>query len=660
MPQSSSTAVASTTCDQVLLPTNWECANLNAFTFEHDTKPDLNVLVDPDIAGVGVLIAFLLSAYLTLLIAVVSYVLGLVPEGQLNIADREFFRANARMALGSRRAKKVTTEALLRGIRAFSDQQIITGIAILVAGWSKLLGDKKGNLSAYHFHTIIYLAWMSSNVHLSTLTLLRDPLRGSTFVRWWRLVGMGVLFLGLFIALLPTVFVPFNDAVFYSQTKGAGYSPFETFNGLQWPGAKAACFWLWNRPFWADYWDGRPHPHANYGAIFSYVLLIVSYGYYVVGLFPKLFKKLGRILRWHGQTRLENILRKMLEDQPNVTDWNIFRYEGHLLLVLFYALFVVIADLLISFAGALWALGIGLIWGTLNVLVPWTYINLQTFPAYGEQLSTEIEAHWGFGQIMAVTFLALPILAFLEPFLDDDMKKRIQKSKGPKTRADYNAVQNHDGTFLDDDSTEEETSIRSDAGSFDRARGHPFTSTLFHPFTSIVDSCYKVVLPGPNIPNTFASSLISRETIRRLSKDEPPELIEYTLSAPHVFLYTSKLFKGLFVIGQLFLAGETAILCVSQATVMTGKSRFTLDANEDQPWSPWTVSITTGGATLGLILVYLFVGLHFSKLGHGYVAHVLRKFVARFRRGSSMAARRSTKISIIDSQGRILPYETAA
>ena len=329
----------------------------------------------------------------------------------------------------------LSKEALQRGIRAFSDQQIVTGIALLVAGFSRLLGDKTGNMSAYHWHTVIYLAWMSSNVHLSTLTLLRDPFRKASFVRTWRLVGMCLLFLGLFIALLPTVFVPFNDAVFIYLGKGHESHPVESFNGLQWPGAKAACFWLWHRDFWGEYWDGRQHPAANYGALFSYLLLIVSYGYYGFGLFHDKFKFLAWHLRWRWQKSLETRLRNKLVDHmpEDVREWGFWQYEIHLTIITFYVFCVVVADLVISFAGALWALAIGLVWGTLNVLVPWAYVNLRFFPVYQEQMQTEAESAWGFGQIMQVVFLALPILTFLEPFLGKTFfAQSASKSSIPK------------------------------------------------------------------------------------------------------------------------------------------------------------------------------------------------------------------------------------
>jgi hypothetical protein len=146
-------------------------------------------------------------------------------------------------------------------------------------------------------------------------------------------------------------------------------------------------------------------------------------------------------------------------------------------------------------------------------------------------------------------------------------------------------------------------------------------------FTTIVDPwdrevlfdihTFLTALKSEKVTKGHDTKCFVKDTDKSCTEDE-----RCAISAIHVYMYTSKLFKGLFIIGQLFLAGETAILCTSQATVMTGSSRFTLDTNDKNPWSPWTVSITTAGATLGLCFVYLFVGLRFSKLGHSSFAHV--------------------------------------
>ena len=54
MSESGTSIQPSFTTSEITYPTNWECAALTSFTFESDIKPDLTVLTDPDIAGVGV------------------------------------------------------------------------------------------------------------------------------------------------------------------------------------------------------------------------------------------------------------------------------------------------------------------------------------------------------------------------------------------------------------------------------------------------------------------------------------------------------------------------------------------------------------------------------------------------------------------------------
>lgn len=87
-------------------------------------------------------------------------------------------------------------------VLVFSDQQLLTGLAILIASYIQALG---GNLSVYHWNTVIYLAWLSSTVHLMSLSVLRNRLRTNKVLRFIRLCVMGSI-LGLLLAtLVPTV-----------------------------------------------------------------------------------------------------------------------------------------------------------------------------------------------------------------------------------------------------------------------------------------------------------------------------------------------------------------------------------------------------------------------------------------------------------------------
>lgn len=102
-----------------------------------------------------------------------------------------------------------------------SDQQIITGIALLGSGFSQL----KCGISAYHWQITIYLVWFSSFTHLATLTFLRRYLYENVPLRSWRLVLMTILIASLVIALIPT-----GNQAWLTDTAYAGIPAWCLFN----------------------------------------------------------------------------------------------------------------------------------------------------------------------------------------------------------------------------------------------------------------------------------------------------------------------------------------------------------------------------------------------------------------------------------------------
>ena len=266
-------------------------------------------------------------------------------------------------------------------LRAFSDQQIITGIAILGAGF---LETK--SISVYHYQLVVYLAWMSSNVHLATLTLLRNYLRAKKFLLAWRVTGMLILFVMLCIALVPTSSDSFNSAIWY--TSGAAGYPETLYDvyGLGYEGSPLVCFW-----------QGDYVGEVNPSAILSYILLGSSYIWKVAMLFDKAYNPLLSI-RYKSQRLLERGLRKTSFERK----WPLY-YP----LLAVYIVFIAMLDWLESFAASICILTFGLVWGTLNILVPRR--NLQAvYYLWGENT-------WTFGQTMPLLLLALPILSFVEP-----------------------------------------------------------------------------------------------------------------------------------------------------------------------------------------------------------------------------------------------------
>jgi hypothetical protein len=89
-------------------------------------------------------------------------------------------------------------EALSRFILALSDQQLVTGLAILIGGVAN-----QWILSIYEFAVLLSLAWFSSTTHLATLGALRDYFVKHGVVRNWRVGGM----LSLLVLLTYCLFI---------------------------------------------------------------------------------------------------------------------------------------------------------------------------------------------------------------------------------------------------------------------------------------------------------------------------------------------------------------------------------------------------------------------------------------------------------------------
>ncbi|KAK3997862.1 hypothetical protein QBC44DRAFT_392135 [Cladorrhinum sp. PSN332] len=69
-------------------------------------------------------------------------------------------------------------QALTQFILMLSDQQLVTGLAILIAGIAK-----RPFITAYDFNIVFNLAWLSSTTHLATFCALRRHLRTHTLLR---------------------------------------------------------------------------------------------------------------------------------------------------------------------------------------------------------------------------------------------------------------------------------------------------------------------------------------------------------------------------------------------------------------------------------------------------------------------------------------------
>ena len=162
-------------------------------------------------------------------------------------------------------SEKKWSEPLQKAVLAFSDQQSITGIAILVSGYSQLASCQP--ITVYNWQITVDLAWFSSITHLTTLTCLRSYFQQRPALRIWRLSCMAVNATILAIAL--------------------GSTGWESVS----PTLPALCLY---RPKDVIFGTTGLHPDENIGPVYNsfYIaltamFLVFSYLARVIQLFPK-------------------------------------------------------------------------------------------------------------------------------------------------------------------------------------------------------------------------------------------------------------------------------------------------------------------------------------------------------------------------------------
>lgn len=123
----------------------------------------------------------------------------------LNSIDRGIIRIINKIPIFNltSHAIRVREARLRRAILLYSDQQILTEIAILLSAFIQLRTDGSA-ISAYHWQIAVYLAWFASASHLSSLAILRHHFREHSRVRNVRFGLMLLAMALLLVALIPT------------------------------------------------------------------------------------------------------------------------------------------------------------------------------------------------------------------------------------------------------------------------------------------------------------------------------------------------------------------------------------------------------------------------------------------------------------------------
>jgi hypothetical protein len=235
------------------------------------------------------------TAYLSFIFCAVQYAAG--EKEFTNPLDRVIVAQAQRLAKWSLPAflsgwlfnpSEKWTKALKGTIIAFSDQQVVTGIAILVAGFIQLSSEDA--LSTYHWENIVNLAWFSNITHLATLTALRKHLQENHPQRFWRLLAMTVTFVMLLCGVATTGY----------ELAGGFVLPYER---------PAICLFFPKEPFLV-YRDGGSS-EISYNSLYiagTVIFLVFSYLTRILLVFEPTSRWMNRKLRTSPLQRLQGWL----------------------------------------------------------------------------------------------------------------------------------------------------------------------------------------------------------------------------------------------------------------------------------------------------------------------------------------------------------------
>ncbi|KAK6213631.1 hypothetical protein QIS74_09633 [Colletotrichum tabaci] len=131
----------------------------------------------PDIGGRGVVMVFIVTAFVTLCLAIFCLVVGRTNQNRQTFNPIDWFARKHVSEPARRLMFRLGMNPDLHSLVAydlvntFSDLQLVTGLAVLVGG-IKELGD--GLISTYHFLIVTDFAWFYTFTHLLSLVVTRS------------------------------------------------------------------------------------------------------------------------------------------------------------------------------------------------------------------------------------------------------------------------------------------------------------------------------------------------------------------------------------------------------------------------------------------------------------------------------------------------------
>ena len=318
----------------------------------------------------------MLSAFIPWFVALAFYFKGLIPPDHMNSFDTLFIKIRPRPS-------NRFAQGLRKGFLSFSIQQLVLSIGLLGAGIAQM-----ATLTPFDFHTVIYMAWMSSTAHLATLFFLQGYFHSSTVYRAVEIFSMLVLLILLCVGLYPTTHWIWADSVLIAACPDPAHCP-----GLQ-----RNVHTLRQRVYRNNTNEG-----VSPQGTLSYLILVTSYLWQAASLLkwkaPAL-KVLPKPLVWVGRT-----ISHALSDQASGTRMA-FTGFCRSTLVGVYIFLRATLDVLGSFAFHITIVLFTLCWGLMQILIA----RLNMLP----RSIRPILHQWDFGEILPLILLLTPLYGVVE------------------------------------------------------------------------------------------------------------------------------------------------------------------------------------------------------------------------------------------------------
>ncbi|KAF2113284.1 hypothetical protein BDV96DRAFT_601462 [Lophiotrema nucula] len=362
------------------------------------------LLPNPELSGIGVILGFSITAYLTFALLILHYFIvhdphRIGPRGTAytNAVDRDFL-AYFRGFISWTPSRRFEY-AMEKSVLILSDLQLVTGLAILVSGYSQL----NCGLTAYHWQIMVYVAWFSSFTFLSAMTFLEGYFQENHTMRIIRVCFMFVLASLLIVALLPTGSHNWLNLL----SEGEFY-----------PSLPAACYF---RQLPLDsYSHGGPK-------IWSMVvsILVVAISYIHSGI--RLFDPTAEFTRKHFRAwPALHIKRALNFFEQGSRQGGIRAALWKVLFLVAFAMFTcsrAFLDLAESMLLEIVWLGFAIAWGTIKLYGTRATASYDV-DGFNVGANPEVlqEDSWSFGQTLPLILLVLPLLSMAQAYLDNDAK----------------------------------------------------------------------------------------------------------------------------------------------------------------------------------------------------------------------------------------------